>query len=65
MNTYEYKTAIIKKESNMELELNYFGREGWELVSVISNPQLGGTKYNLVGISMNTVAVFKRNSNER
>ncbi len=67
MSVYEYKTitfetgqSISDFSSSMENELNNLGKDGWELVSLISNPHLGSTKYALVGISINILAVLKR-----
>lgn len=60
MGIFEYKTVALIHHPNMEDELNDLGKNGWELVSVISNPQLGSTKYALVGVSISTVAIFKR-----
>ena len=67
MDTFEYKTVIFEAgqsistfASSMENELNNLGKDGWELVSLITNPQLGNSKYVLVGIAINTTTVFKR-----
>lgn len=59
MEIFEYKTASIQQE-NIEESLNTFGKNGWELVSMISAPQVGNTAYALIGFSVHTTAVFKR-----
>jgi len=60
MNIFEYKTVASNHPPDMESELNNLGKNGWELVSVVSNPQLGSSKYALVGFSISMVAVLKR-----
>lgn len=62
MDLYEYRTVALNHFPDIEEKLNNLGRNGWELVSVITSPQLGNTKYALVGISISTVAVLKRRS---
>lgn len=71
MDIYEYKTVTFgTRESassfpdSIERELNNLGKDRWELVSMISNPQLGSTKYALLGVSISTFAVLKRKQQE-
>ncbi len=72
MRVYEYKTitfetgqSISTFSFSMEDEFNFLGKDGWELVSLISNPHLGSTKYALVDISINILSVLKRKKCER
>lgn len=65
MNIFEYKTVSASHPPDMETELNNLGKNGWELVSVVSNPQLGSSKYALVGFSISMVAVLKRKREKR
>ncbi|KGO12956.1 DUF4177 domain-containing protein [Clostridium botulinum] len=71
MDIFEYKTIIFETgqlisvfSSSMENEFNNLENDGWELVSLISNPHLGSTRYALVGVSNNILAVLKREQRE-
>ncbi len=48
----------------MENEFNNLENDGWELVSLISNPHLESTRYALVGVPNNILAVLKREQHE-
>jgi len=67
MNTYEYKTKYFNGREmdesfaeHLSDYLNKLGENGWELVSVLSYPQLGSTKYSLVGIKQNAICILKK-----
>lgn len=62
---YEYMTiALSKHESDdsgvLAAKLNGYGKNGWELVSVVSQPCLGSVPYSLIGISQKNTLILKR-----
>ncbi|BDB01163.1 DUF4177 domain-containing protein [Clostridium botulinum] len=71
MDIFEYKTIIFETgqlisvfPSSMENEFNNLENDGWELVSLISSPHLESTRYALVGVPNNILAVLKREQHE-
>lgn len=66
MDQYEYMTAALNgkdmddSDGLFAVKLNKHGKNGWELVSVISQPCLGSSQYNLLGISQKNTLIFKR-----
>ena len=66
MTKFEYRTVILKgtdmTDSNHDLSerVNEYGKDGWELVSIVSQTGLGSSPYNLVGISQKNILIFKR-----
>lgn len=62
---YEYMTIVLSKQDSddsgvLSTKLNSYGKKGWELVSVISQPHLGNVPYSLIGISQKNTLIFKR-----
>ncbi|CBZ03126.1 hypothetical protein [Clostridium botulinum] len=71
MDIFEYKTIIFEIgqpisifSSSIKNEFNNLGNDGRELVSLISSPHLGSTRYALVGAYNNILAVLKREQHE-
>ncbi|APH19050.1 DUF4177 domain-containing protein [Clostridium botulinum] len=71
MDIFEYKTIIFQIgqpisifSSSIKNEFNNVGNDEWKLVSLISSPHLGSTKYALVGAYNNILAVLKREQHE-
>ncbi|MCS4471526.1 DUF4177 domain-containing protein [Clostridium botulinum] len=71
MDIFEYKTIIFEIgqpisifSSSIKNEFNNVGNDEWKLVSLISSPHLGSTKYALVGAYNNILAVLKREQHE-
>ena len=66
MAQFEYVMVALSSKDMENIEhcftdkLNNFGKEGWELVSVITKPCLGGSQYNLLGITQKNIFVLKR-----
>lgn len=66
MFQFEYKTIVLNSkdmdDTNEHLtdKLNKYGKNGWELVSFVTQPSLGSSKYNLVGITQKNILIFKR-----
>jgi len=66
MSKYEYMTIVLNERdiegsSNyLNEKLNQYGKNGWKLVTATSQPRLGSTKYNLLGISQKVTLIFKR-----
>lgn len=63
---YEYKTIPVTNDETSNLcegltgKLNRVGKQGWELVSVISQNRLGSSSYNILGITQKQFLVLKR-----
>lgn len=66
MVQFEYKTVVINAKDvddvsdNLTDELNVYGKDGWELVSSLTQPCLGSSKYSLIGITQKYIFIFKR-----
>ncbi|SJZ36063.1 DUF4177 domain-containing protein [Anaerorhabdus furcosa] len=65
MEKFEYKviTALVEKDmidGDFQGRLNELGIQGWELVNVTSSTNLGSSKYSLIGLTMQCIAVLKR-----
>lgn len=66
MNQYEYKVILLNEkelnhfEDDLTDRLNHSGKDGWELVSSVSRPCLGGSQYALIGITQKLTLIFKR-----
>ena len=63
---YEYKTILVTGDEISSLcegftaKLNQIGKQGWELVSIISQTGLGSSSYNVLGITQKQFLVLKR-----
>ena len=63
---YEYKTLSVTNDEASNLcegltaKLNQVGKQGWELVSIISQNGLGSSSYNIFGITQKQFLVLKR-----
>lgn len=63
---YEYKTLPVTNDETCNLcdgltaKLNQVGKQGWELVSIISQNGLGSSSYNIFGITQKQFLVLKR-----
>lgn len=63
---YEYKTLPISNDEISNLceglmaKLNQVGKQGWELISIISQNGLGSSSYNIFGITQKQFLVLKR-----
>jgi hypothetical protein len=62
MAWFEYFTvAVSSRDMNgITAKLNKYGKEGWELTSSIAQPRLGNSQYNLFGVSLKNILIFKR-----
>lgn len=63
---YEYKTLSVTNDEASNLcegltaKLNQVGKQGWELVSIISQNSLGSSSYNIFGITQKQFLILKR-----
>lgn len=63
---YEYKTLSVTNDEASNLcegltaKLNQVGKQGWELVSIISQNGLGSSAYNIFGITQKQFLILKR-----
>lgn len=63
---YEYKISPVTNDGTSNLcgsltvKLNQAGKQGWELVSIISQNSLGSSSYNILGMLQKHFLVLKR-----
>lgn len=66
MVQYEYETILLNSRdvdeagNSLTGKLNAYGKDGWELVSSLTQPCLGSSQYSLIGISQKYILIFKR-----
>lgn len=63
---YEYRTLPISHDEinnlceELTARLDQVGKQGWELVSIISQNGFGSSSYNILGITQKQFLVLKR-----
>jgi hypothetical protein len=65
MAQFEYMTVDVNgsdigEHTNLSAALNKHGKNGWELVSSITQPHLGSSQFNLFGVSLKNILIFKK-----
>ncbi len=69
MEKFEYKMITTSGEQGIiderfQTKLNQLGENGWEMVNVMCTTGLGSSKYALLGVTTQFVAIFKRKKSE-
>lgn len=63
---YEYKTLPVTSDEiypmgeGLTKKLNQIGKQGWELVSILSQNGVGSSSYNIFGITQKQFLLLKR-----
>lgn len=63
---YEYKTLPVTNDETGNLckaltaKLSQAGKQGWELVSILSQNSLGSSPYSILGITQKQFLILKR-----
>ena len=63
---FKYKTLLMSSKDVDDIsvsladKLNVYGKDGWELVSALTQPCLGSSQYSLIGITQKYILIFKQ-----